>query len=116
VLNHVAKSACAIIKTGTTFKTYGFRNSDLNMVDGFGVPQMFKHAICKTQCEEVLNSLFAQVMVNTENGIFFKVSSNLAVNFFRRFSIVAQWLFYDDPCFVGNQTGIIKVLAADTEH
>ena len=72
VLNHVARGSYAVVVTGPATNSDIFCHRDLNVVNVVGVPQGFEQLICKTQSENVLHRLFAEVVVDSKNRVCWK--------------------------------------------
>ncbi len=65
------------------------------MVDVSPVPDRFENPICKAENQNVLNSFFAQVVVDAVDLLFIQHLANLFVQFFRRIIIASKWFFND---------------------
>ena len=67
VLHHVAQSTYSIVKLTTTRHAQFLCYGDLHMLHPFTPPQRFKQDIGKTQGEQILHRLFAQIVVYAVN-------------------------------------------------
>src|SRR5690606_22641067 len=80
-----------------------FRNGDLYVVDMRGIPQRLVESVGKTQRHQVLNGLFAQIMVDTETLLFLEDMTDRVVQVESGCEITADRLFDNDTCRLGNQ-------------
>ena len=67
VLHHVAEGAGFFVVAGSAFHAERFAGGDLDMVDVTGVPHRLEQGIGEAENDDVLRSLFAEVVVNTES-------------------------------------------------
>ena len=72
VLNDVFQRPCIFVEAPPVSNPYLFCHCDLNVVDKIPVPDRLKHRVGESECQEVLNRLFAQVVVNSVNLLFGK--------------------------------------------
>src|ERR1019366_1829703 len=68
------------------------------MIDITPVPDGFKDAICQTEYQDILHRFFTEVVVDAENLFLAEDFPDLAVQFFGRGKVVAEWLFYNYTC------------------
>ena len=71
ILDHIAKNACSFIILSTAFNAHGFHDAELNMINMFFIPKRFKNTVGKAECKNVLYGLFAQIMIDAVNLLFF---------------------------------------------
>ena len=95
--DHVAQSACRVEISAALFNADGFRICDLHMVNVSPVPGRLKNRIIETKYQDVLNRLFAQIVVDTIDLIFSEHGLDLPVQASGRFEIMAKWLFNHHP-------------------
>ena len=69
VLNHVSGRTDAVVVTGTPADTNVLGHCDLHVVDVVGVPKWLIHLVGKTQSQDVLHGLFAEVVIDAENRV-----------------------------------------------
>ena len=69
ILHHVADGADLIVKSAPALNAEIFRHRDLHALDCVTVPERFQHRVGETEEQHVVHGLFAEVMVNAENGL-----------------------------------------------
>ena len=79
ILHHIADGSCFFVVACAAFQTKVFCHRDLNAVDIAAVPDWFKDAVGQTKDQYILYSLFAEVMVDAIDLLFFKNLANQAV-------------------------------------
>src|SRR5579863_1883467 len=79
IRNHVAQRAGLIIVTAAILDAYGFRNGYLHMVNVAAVPDRLENSFAKAEGQDILHGLFAEVMINAINLIFFENVLDFAV-------------------------------------
>ena len=65
------------------------------MVNIAAVPDRFENAICKTESQDVLDRLFAQIVIDTVNLFFVQDLLDLLVQGPGRIQVPPEWLFDD---------------------
>ena len=87
-----------------------FGDSDGHVIHIAPVPDWLEQRIGKTECEEVLHRLFAQVMVDAEDLGFLKAAGECAVQRQGRLQVIPNRFLDDDsrPFPVGCQAGIVQ--------
>ena len=96
-LNHVANRAGSIVKRSAVFHANVFGSGDLNVIDVLVVPDRLKDRVCKTKSKNPLHDLFAEVVIDSINRVFFKGAAKRAVQTCGTRGIVTEWFFNDDP-------------------
>ncbi len=64
ILNDIPESSGLIIVSRPFLDPDAFGHSDLDIVDPVSVPQGFKNRVGKPENQKILDSLFAEIMVN----------------------------------------------------
>ena len=105
VLHHVAQRADAIIEINTATNAELLGNRDLHMINSATPPQWFKKRVCEAQCEQVLDGLFAQVVIDAIDLVLSETSTDLVVYFGRRRKISPQ-RFLENDAAVGRYQAI----------
>ena len=59
---------------------FGNLSRDLDMINHFPAPKWFKDRVAKSQCKQVLNCFFTQVVINSEYLIFFEATTHPIIN------------------------------------
>src|SRR6185369_5463412 len=67
-----------------------------NVVDVIAIPDRFKHRVSETKHEDVLNRVFAEIVIDAIDLILFEDFSNRHVQRLRRFEIAAERFLDDD--------------------
>jgi hypothetical protein len=70
VLNHVAHDTGLLVVSAATFDAYGFGVRDLNVVNVLAIPQRLEDTVGEAKDQQILNRLFAQVVVNAVDLVF----------------------------------------------
>ena len=95
VLDHVARGTNAVVVPSTAADSDVFCHRDLHMVHVLVVPNWFEHRVCESNGQQVLNSLFSEVMVDTEHGTGREHIVDDPVEFLGTLEIVAERLLND---------------------
>ncbi len=69
VLNHVAEGAGCVVIRAPFFYAHRFARGDLDMVDESVIPEWLKNGIGEPQHHDVLGGLFAEVMIDSVDGV-----------------------------------------------
>src|SRR5258708_3564625 len=93
VLDDIAQGSRLLIKWPAALDAEGFSGGDLDVVDVVAVPDGLEDAVGETEDEDVLDGLFAEVVVDAEDLAFGEDGVDLAVEFFGGFEIVAEGFF-----------------------
>ena len=109
VLHHVAHGAGAVVKTRAAAHAHGFSHRDLHALDVRAAPQRLKNGVAKAQHHQVLNRLFAQVMVDAEDLLFLEVPAHVVVDLAGGSQVVAQRLFQHHAGALVDQAGAVQV-------
>ena len=70
ILYHVPQSAIGIIVIPAAGYPYIFSHSYLNMINIIVIPDRFINNIGKPECHQVLDSFFAEIMINAIDLLF----------------------------------------------
>src|SRR5579872_1585303 len=97
VRHHVTERAGGIVKAATMTDADLFIDRDLYVVDMVAIPDRFEHAVGKAQHQDVLNRLFAEVMVDPVNLVFGGDLEQIGVQRLGGVKIGAERLFDDKP-------------------
>ncbi len=104
ILNHVPQGAGLFIIAGPGPDAFRFADGNLDMVDIFVVPDRLEDAVGEPDDHEVLDGLFAQIVVDAENLRFVEDLAGDFVDLLRRSEVSTDGLFNDDPG-VGRRAG-----------
>src|SRR6202158_2225600 len=114
VRHHVAQGACGLIESAAMLHADGFRRGDLNVVHIIAVPQRLDDVVRKAKDHYILDSLFAEIVIDAVDLLFRQNLLQLLVELLRRFQIMAEWLFDDAarpaPVFFFRQAGFAQLL------
>ncbi len=86
-----------IVESSAALDRQGLGDGDLDVVDAVPVPQRFEQAVGKAQREDVLNRLFAEVMIDAIDLLLAEDRENVLVELLGRGEIDAKWLLDDKP-------------------
>src|SRR5688572_13266285 len=73
-----------------------FGNGDLNVINIIPIPERLKDRVGKTRDQNILHSLFAEIMVNTIDLVFVERLMDLFVQTAGRGKVCAERFFDDD--------------------
>ena len=79
VLHHVAQHAGAIKVAGSRADAGVLRYGDLHLIHVVAIPQRLDDAVSKAQDQEVLHSLFAEIVIDAIDLIFVEMTMQLLV-------------------------------------
>jgi hypothetical protein len=110
ILHHVAQCTGPIVIAAAMFHADLFGNSDGHVVHITPVPDGLEQRVGKTECQDVLHRLFAQVMVDAEDLGFLKAAGEYAVQRPRRLQVIPDRFLDNDsrPFRVGGQAGLVE--------
>src|ERR1035437_5985341 len=97
VLDHVRQRARFLVIRAAPLDADGFRRRNLHVVDVTPVPQGLENPVAEPECQDVLHSLLAQVVVDAVNLGFVEHLVDLAAQFARAGQIVSERLLHDEP-------------------
>ena len=96
VLEHVPQYSGLVIISSSVFDAECFGGRYLDMIYMVSVPKRFKNRVGKPEKEYILDGFFPEVMIDTEDLVFSKMSDNYPVQLFRGFQVPSEGLFYYD--------------------
>ena len=70
VRHHVTQRAGGVIVAATSFNADGLSHRDLNVIDMIAIPDWLKETIAKAEYQNVLHSLFAEIVVDAVDLLF----------------------------------------------
>ncbi|CAB4561316.1 unannotated protein [freshwater metagenome] len=97
ILDHVPCRANAVVVPSTAADTNVFCHGDLNVIDVLRIPQRFEELVRKSQRKNILNRLFAQIVINAKNRVRRKNRLHHVVEFPGRGEVTAERLLNDNP-------------------
>ena len=95
IRHHVAQRAGRFIECAAMLDADGFRHRDLHVIDIIVVPQRFEEAVAEAERHDVLDGLFAEIVIDSVDLILVQACANLAIERVRRFQVVAERLLDD---------------------
>ena len=101
VLDDVAKGSGGLVEGAAAFDADGLGSGDLDVVDVVAVPDVLEDAVGEAEDEDVLDGLFAEVVVDAEDLVFVEDLVDFVVEGAGGFEVVAEGLLDDgaDPGF-----------------
>ena len=78
-LNHVFESPRCVVVTASSFQSNFFRSRDLNMINVLAIPYGFPYGIGKPENQQILYSLFPEIMIYSVYLVLFKKSVKILV-------------------------------------
>jgi hypothetical protein len=98
VRHHVTQRAGRVVKAAAMADDPDLLiDGDLHMVDVIAVPDRLEHAVGKTQHQDVLHRLFAEIMIDPVNLVFADDLEQFIVEGFGGSKVGAEWLLHDQP-------------------
>ena len=95
VLDDVAQRSGFFVEGPAAFDAEGLGGGDLDVVDVVAVPDRLEDAVGEAEDEDVLDGLFAEVVVDAEDLALGEDGVDLAVELLGGFEVVAEGLFDD---------------------
>jgi hypothetical protein len=92
VLHDISDDSKLIEVTSTTLGTERLLERDLYVIDVVAVPGCAEEFVTKSQNQDILDHLLAQVMINTENLLLMPVGLQSLLQLPRTFKILSKWL------------------------
>jgi hypothetical protein len=120
VLQNVAHDAGLFVERAATLDTEALRHRDLHAVDVVAIPDRFENAVGEAQHQDVLDRLFAEIVVDAVDLVLAQILEHLVIERFGAGEIAAERLFDDDAHGVGGsagagQSGLMQLLDDDAE-
>ena len=97
VRNHVAQRAGRVVEAAAMTDRELFVHGNLNMVDVIAIPDRLEHAVGKTQYQDVLYRLLAEIMIDPIELVLIGDFQQFIVQGFGRGEIGAERLFDHQP-------------------
>ena len=113
VLDHVAEGAGFLIVAPAALDADGLGGGDLDVIDVLAVPERLKQRVAEAEGQDVLDGLFAQVVIDAVELVFGEVLVELVLQFAGAGLVVAERLF-DDEAAPGAVGGFGETGAAET--
>lgn len=97
-----------VVVSAAMFNADLLGNRDRDVIDETLIPNRLEQRIRESKRENVLNRLFAEIVVDAKNLRLVKAASQSAIQLPRRFQVVADRLFNHDarPLAIGGEAGI----------
>ena len=96
VLDDVAEESFFFKKMAAGANADVFGHGDLHMIDVFVIPERFEDGVGKPKNEEILNGLFAEIMIDPVDLALIEIFFDLGLQRSGRGGIVTKWFFNDD--------------------
>ncbi len=96
VLDDVAEGSGGLVEGAAAFDADGFGGGDLDVVDVVAVPDVLEDAVGEAEDEDVLDGLFAEVVVDAEDLVFVEDLVDFVVEGAGGVEVVAEGLLDDD--------------------
>ena len=118
ILHHVAQRAGVVVIAAAMLDAHRFGDGDGHIINVAPVPDRLEERIGKTEGQNVLHRLLAQIMIDAENLGFLEAGGENGVQGARRFQIVADRLLDHDPrpFAIPRQSGLAEVFWNFAEH
>src|ERR1700675_5074826 len=95
VRDHVPQRTSCFIKVPAAADIKGLGDSDLDVIDMVTIPDRFKHAVSETQDQDILDGLFAEIMIDPVDLVFVDEVQQIAIQRARRSEVRAKRLLDD---------------------
>src|SRR5713101_6288664 len=97
ILHDVADHADFLVEPAAAFDTKPLGHRDLDSLDVIAVPNRLEKRIRKPEIQQILDRLFAQVVVDAKNSRLRKERVNRLVELERGCQVAPKWLLDNDP-------------------
>ena len=97
VRHHVAQRAGGIVEAAAVADAELLVDGDLDMVDMVAIPDRLEHAVGKSQHQDVLHRLLAEIMIDPVDLVLVHQLQELGVEVLGRFEVGAERLFDHQP-------------------
>ena len=101
VLHHVPEGTRGFVVARALFHANGFCCRDLNVVDVIAVPDRLENGVRKAHHQDVLNRLFAEIVVDAEDLVFLPAAFDHAIEFLGTGVVAAKGFFNHHPAALG---------------
>ena len=98
VLHHIAHGSHGVVKASSIQNIELFSHRDLDAFHVEVVPDRLQKGVGEAEEDHVLDGVFAQVVIDTEDIFFGKYFMNRLVQRYGRGQVVPKRLFNDYPC------------------
>ena len=105
VLHDVAGGADAVVVTGPTADADVLCHRYLDIVDVVAVPDRLVHGVGESHCQDVLDGLLAEIVVNPEDGAGREDFADELVELLGALEVMPERLFDDDTAPGARRTG-----------
>ena len=95
IRHHVAQRAGPVVIIAAQFDAEFFRHRDLHVIDVAAIPHRLENSVGEAKRQNILDRLFAEVMVDAVNLIFLQHLADFVIQRDGRGQIVAERLFDD---------------------
>ena len=96
VLHHVTHGADAVVKCSSSTDSFLFGDGDLDVVDQVTIPDWFPDGVGKAEVEKILDCLFPEVVIDTEEVGFVKAGVKVGDELVGGGEVVAEGFFHND--------------------
>ena len=80
VLNHIPQLAYFVVVRPSALDAHHLSDGNLHVINTAMIPLTINEAISEAQNQKVLNGLFAQLVINSVDGLLIKVASNRVIH------------------------------------
>jgi hypothetical protein len=92
ILHHISDDSEFVKVSASALRPKWFLEGDLNTVDVVSIPGRTEELISEAEDEDVLDHLFSEVVVDTEDLLLFPVRLKRLLQFSRASKILSKWL------------------------
>lgn len=93
VLHDISDNTKLVEVTTTSLSAKWLFEDNLDIVDWVSVPASIKEAVSESQDQQILDHLFAQIVINAENLIFGPIRGQSFLKLSRACKIFTEWFF-----------------------
>ena len=97
ILYHISQSACRLIERSPVSYAKRLGCCDLDIIDIVFVPDWTEESISEAECEQILDAIFGDVVVDAVYRLFREYCFDLRFEMTSRYEISAKWLLEYDP-------------------
>src|SRR5262245_5962280 len=100
VLDHIADGADLFVKSTTSLHTEALRLCDLHIVHKIAIPNWLEEGVCKAKVQQILNSLFSQVVIDAIHRRFGEDFMQRRIQRLSRGEVAAKRFLHYNPRLV----------------
>ena len=97
IRDHIPQGTRRVVIAAALLDAQAFGDGDLDVINVIAIPDRLKDAVAKTKYQNILNRLFAQIMIDAIDLSLLYGTQKIGVQSFGGIQIAAEWLFINKP-------------------